>query len=1132
MNRAGIQKKSLWRISSALFLFIYSVSLFLFATPVSAALPVSIISYQGRLLNSNRAPVSDTSASMIFQFYTASSGGTCLWSNSSATCASATARTVTLTDGLFSENLGDTAASPAYAAISDSVFGENASVYLQITIGGETLSPRKQIVSAPFAINALLLNGFATEDNGSTAAGIVALNSSGNVVFTGNPASSGIDAGSVYINPATADLAANDTIFGIANGGSARFRVDAEGDTVAAGSLSSTTGVFSSTTSSVNLFDDTSGTTTIDIGGVDSDRGNTINIATNSTSADTITLGNTHASTGVAINSGTAWSVTTAGAATFNGSLSAGDTTGTDAFTFTSAATTTTAFSLNTNSLTSGKGFQIMRTDSIATDFTGTLVDIQQGRTSGGSTGKALNVSNSGGGDSTAVYITQNQVANATTTATAQALVIDVNENANNDEVILIRSDADNSGGVRDTEFRFENDGDAFADGAWNAAGADYAEYFPASEHIAGYTIVCWDEEQSYAVESCTAGDTNVLGVVSTNPGFIGNGYSGAEASLENDPNYALVGLVGQIETFVSTDAGSIAIGDAITTSSVRAGYGAKAPGGTYIIGRALEPLASGAGTIKVLVQPMWYGGEMLTSTGEATAFTNGIALGGADATATHQLLDSAGLAFVGSAWNGSFAQDVSLSLRNVVEGTDASHLSLTNNDNVDVMTFGSTGDLAIAGNFYPSDRGVLQYGAYVYYDSTGAGYMRTNAAGWSSNASNYSESFASADALVPGDVVEFAADGSGVVRSSGETYSARIAGVVASQSGFIAGSALGEYPVAVSGRVSLKVSDENGAIESGDALTTSSRAGFAMKATEPGQIIGYALASWSFGEGSIAAFVRPQYQGTSGASNTSSIAINSQDIETLNITNLLSMNGGNIINVGTLSGIGTWQIKENGDIVTDGQLTQVVHSLQNTSVSTYPTTSPETMVQLSGTSTLHNGMARVSFENVSPEYNDIISPESSYRVLVTPNGLTGQLYVTDRSNAGFIIRDANGSEGVSVDWLVLAYRHDMVPVESSTIDDATPVLDMNEDVENDVNEDASVGAYSIPAPVTDDASEDANADEDVETPFIASPDEDMAEIDENDNASVGADSISAPVTDDASNNDVVQDENVDTNPI
>ena len=74
--------------------------------------PPNIISYQGRILDSAGVPDPSASISMQFELFDASGGGTCLWSNDSSDCNSGTgasgSQTVSLTDGLFSENLGDT----------------------------------------------------------------------------------------------------------------------------------------------------------------------------------------------------------------------------------------------------------------------------------------------------------------------------------------------------------------------------------------------------------------------------------------------------------------------------------------------------------------------------------------------------------------------------------------------------------------------------------------------------------------------------------------------------------------------------------------------------------------------------------------------------------------------------------------------------------------------------------------------------------------------------------------------------------------------------------------------------------------------------------------------------------------
>jgi hypothetical protein len=113
-------------------------------------------------------------------------------------------------------------------------------------------------------------------------------------------------------------------------------------------------------------------------------------------------------------------------------------------------------------------------------------------------------------------------------------------------------------------------------------------------------------------------------------------------------------------------------------------------------------------------------------------------------------------------------------------------------------------------------------------------------------------EAYYTKDATItPGTVVRV--DGSlpaGVAKTSG-TYDAGALGIVSTEPGYILADNTGlsspGTPVllALNGRVPVKVSLENGPIEPGDYLTTSSTPGVAMKATRPGQMIGKALAGF-----------------------------------------------------------------------------------------------------------------------------------------------------------------------------------------------------------------------------------------------------------------------------------------------
>ncbi len=115
-------------------------------------------------------------------------------------------------------------------------------------------------------------------------------------------------------------------------------------------------------------------------------------------------------------------------------------------------------------------------------------------------------------------------------------------------------------------------------------------------------------------------------------------------------------------------------------------------------------------------------------------------------------------------------------------------------------------------------------------------------------------EIFESQDTVETGDILVVGDQERKVKKSSG-TYQGAIVGVVsgapallfegselkigARPDRFVGGS---NPPVALAGRIPVKVSLENGPIETGDYLTTSSTPGVAMKATEPGIAIGIAL--------------------------------------------------------------------------------------------------------------------------------------------------------------------------------------------------------------------------------------------------------------------------------------------------
>lgn len=76
--------------------------------------------------------------------------------------------------------------------------------------------------------------------------------------------------------------------------------------------------------------------------------------------------------------------------------------------------------------------------------------------------------------------------------------------------------------------------------------------------------------------------------------------------------------------------------------------------------------------------------------------------------------------------------------------------------------------------------------------------------------------------------------------------YSTAMLGVISTNPGITLAGEEGDLPVALAGRVPIKVSSVNGPIMSGDPITSSGIPGVGMKATESGYIVGWALDEYS----------------------------------------------------------------------------------------------------------------------------------------------------------------------------------------------------------------------------------------------------------------------------------------------
>jgi len=86
-----------------------------------------------------------------------------------------------------------------------------------------------------------------------------------------------------------------------------------------------------------------------------------------------------------------------------------------------------------------------------------------------------------------------------------------------------------------------------------------------------------------------------------------------------------------------------------------------------------------------------------------------------------------------------------------------------------------------------------------------------------------------------------------------------------------------------------------------------------------------------------------------------------------------------------------------------------------------YAMESPDVEFVASGTAKLAGGEAIVEFERL---FVEAISPEIPIKITVSPSGECRQLYVSERSAQGFVVRESfDGSSDVEFDWIAIGRR-------------------------------------------------------------------------------------------------------------
>jgi len=154
--------------------------------------------------------------------------------------------------------------------------------------------------------------------------------------------------------------------------------------------------------------------------------------------------------------------------------------------------------------------------------------------------------------------------------------------------------------------FRVDGTGRVFADGGFQPNGADFAESMAVTGnrnmYSAGDLLVIDPSAKRHLSLAAKPYSTLVAGIYSTKPGMLGSTRNIDEASPKNEIPLAVVGIV---PCKVTAENGPIQAGDLLVTSStlghaMRGTDRVKMLGA--VVGKALEPLLSGEGTIQVLV--------------------------------------------------------------------------------------------------------------------------------------------------------------------------------------------------------------------------------------------------------------------------------------------------------------------------------------------------------------------------------------------------------------------------------------------------------------------------------------------------------------------------------------------------
>ena len=359
-------------------------------------------------------------------------------------------------------------------------------------------------------------------------------------------------------------------------------------------------------------------------------------------------------------------------------------------------------------------------------------------------------------------------------------------------------------------------------------------------------------------------------------------------------------------------------------------------------------------------------------------------------------------------------------------------------------MSVNSSGKVTAAGGFNGQ---CLSSGYFNNASTTGSCNM------------DVAEIYPSLEPVAAGDVlvIDNTSSSTPQVKQASKPYDANLIGVVSTAPGLILGTGQGEVllggdstiynttviastspAVALTGRVPVNVTNENGDIAPGDFLTSSARLpGYAMKATRSGYVLGQALESFQSASSATATstimiFVKPAYQVINNtfvlgeddgqlASATSTFTVLSSASSTATTMLVNQMGSGGLL-----------QLQQGGAdrllVANDGS----INILASTTIatSTILTVSNGSAAQFSITAAGHitvgqdtAGTATITAGDNQTAVTFAVPYDTVPKIAVTVQGLPDFFYgVATKTPAGFTIQTSQPlAADTSFDWIALA---------------------------------------------------------------------------------------------------------------